>query len=181
MAVLTSTGIIFGGAGGTLNSKYGIIPQSIAPMLFLRATAPTGWSQVASNNDKALRVVSGTGGVAGGTNAFTNTLINQPMSANVPVTISGVSAGGVSLGVPAIPIHAHPANNGGSAPGGSGPRFGFGGTVSTGVLPTPSTTGNYGNSGAHGHPISYTSAGGSAAVTLDFRTQYVDVIICTLS
>jgi hypothetical protein len=179
MAVLTSTGIIFGGSGGTLNSKYGIIPQS-TPMLFLRAAAPTGWSQVTSDNDKALRVVSGTGGVAGGTNAFTNTLVNQPMSANVPVTINGLSAGGVSLTTATIPIHPHPANNGGSA-GGSGVGGGFGAPSSTGVLPTASTTGNYGNSGTHAHPITYTSANGPGAVTLDFRTQYVDVIICTLS
>lgn len=177
MAVLTANGIIFGGTGGTLDSRYGIIPQS-TPMLFLRASAPTGWTQVTTQNDKALRVVSGTGGGAGGTNAFTNTLINQPMSANVPVSINGLSAGGVTLSVNTIPQHAHPANSGGTGSGGN-PAPQFGSSI-TGAAPGTST-GNYGNSGSHGHPITFTAANGPGVVTLDFRTLYVDVIICTLN
>lgn len=178
MAVLTASGIIFGGTGGTLNSKYGLIPQT-TPMLFLRNTAPTGWSQVATQNDKALRVVNNitTGGSAGGTNAFSNTLVNQPMSASVPVTINGLSAGGFLLTTDTIPDHTHPANNGATANGGSAsPAVGSVQGAAPGTL-----TGNYGGSQPHAHPIVYTSASGPGAVTLDFRTQYVDVIICTLS
>jgi len=36
-------------------------------MTFLQASAPTGWTQDATNNDRALRLVSGTGGGTGGT------------------------------------------------------------------------------------------------------------------
>lgn len=176
MAVLTATGLIFGGTGGTINSKYGIIPQS-STMLFLRASAPTGWTQVTTQNNKALRVVSGSGGVAGGTNAFTNTLINQPMSANVPVSINGLSAGATTLGTPTIPQHVHPANNGGNVTNGAAsPSLG-----SITASAPGNTTGNYGNSGSHSHPITFTSANGPGSVTLDFSTQYVDVIICTLN
>lgn len=39
-------------------------------MLFFMAAAPAGWTQVTSQNDKLLRAVSGSGGVAGGTNPF---------------------------------------------------------------------------------------------------------------
>jgi hypothetical protein len=41
-------------------------------MVFAQASAPTGWTQDTSNNDKALRVVSGSGGGTGGTHAFSS-------------------------------------------------------------------------------------------------------------
>jgi hypothetical protein len=50
-------------------------------MLFWQAAAPTGWTQVTTQNDKALRVVSGAGGVAGGTNAF-STVMAQTVVGN---------------------------------------------------------------------------------------------------
>lgn len=40
--------------------------------LFWQSAAPVGWTQVVTNNDKAIRVVSGTGGGSGGTTAFTS-------------------------------------------------------------------------------------------------------------
>ena len=39
-------------------------------MLFYQGAAPSGWTQVTTQNDKLLRVTSGSGGVAGGTNPF---------------------------------------------------------------------------------------------------------------
>lgn len=171
MAVLTSSGIIFGG-GDSLNSRYGIIPQS-TPMLFLTSSAPIGWTQVTSQNNRCLRVVSSGGGVAGGVRNFSDTLINQPVVGTVFVTFNGFGAGGITLDVNTIPFHAHPANSG----GGIGI---FEGNTSTGANPGNST-GNYGNSGAHGHSISYSSANASGVSSIDFTTQYVDVIICTLN
>jgi hypothetical protein len=41
-------------------------------MVFYQATAPVGWTQVVTHNDKLLRVVSGAGGGAGGTNTFSS-------------------------------------------------------------------------------------------------------------
>lgn len=178
MAVLTSTGIIFGGTGGTLDSKYGIIPQS-TPMVFIRSVAPTGWTQVTTQNDKALRVVNNTtsGGTAAGTNTFSGTFASRPVSATVPVSISGLSAGGVTLSVNVVPQHAHPLNSGGNVgAGGASPATGF----VDGTAPG-SSTGNYGNTGSHAHPVTFSSASGPGATTLDFRVQYVDVIICTLN
>ena len=40
-------------------------------MLFGQASAPLGWSKLTSHNDKALRVVSGSGGGSGGSSGFT--------------------------------------------------------------------------------------------------------------
>lgn len=47
----------------------GIIPAGTV-MVFFQAAAPTGWTQVTTQNDKALRVVSGAGGGVGGATAF---------------------------------------------------------------------------------------------------------------
>jgi len=41
-------------------------------MLFYQADAPTGWTKLTSENNKALRVVSGNGGSSGGNNTFTS-------------------------------------------------------------------------------------------------------------
>lgn len=41
-------------------------------MVFYQAAAPVGWTKITTQNDKALRVVSGTGGGSGGTNALSS-------------------------------------------------------------------------------------------------------------
>ena len=68
-AKLTVNGITFSDTT-QLNSKTGIFPQSTA-WIFYQSAAPTGWTKSTANDNKALRVVSGSGGVAGGTNSFT--------------------------------------------------------------------------------------------------------------
>lgn len=50
--------------GGTVASAE--FPATTA-MAFWQASAPTGWTKSTAHNDKALRVVSGTGGGSGGT------------------------------------------------------------------------------------------------------------------
>jgi hypothetical protein len=175
MATLTATGIIFNDST-TLDSKYGIIPQTNTPVIFFQASAPSGWTRQTLHNDKILRVVSTGGGTSGGTNAFTNTLNSKPVSANVPVTINGLASGSTTLDINTIPSHAHPANSGGNiGVGAATPSFPG---AFTGVAPG-SSTGNYGNSGSHAHGVSFTSANGPLSTTLDFRVQYIVVIYCT--
>jgi hypothetical protein len=171
MAILTLTGITFSD-GTTASGRSSFFAPSGTVSLFYRATAPTGWTQVTTQNDKMLRVVSGTGGGSGGTNALTNTLASRPISATVPVTINGLSMGNTTLDINTIPLHGHPANNGGNT--GAGP----GGTA---VVAPGSTTGNQGGSSAHAHPTSYSSASGPWSTTLDMRIQYADVILCSLN
>ena len=162
MAVLTSTGITFSDSSA-LNSKYGIIPQSTA-VVFFAASAPTGWTQVTTHNDKALRVVSATGAGSGGTSPFTTVF-----PATVLTSISA-TVGDTTLDINMIPSHAHPVNAGGNAlrPGAAGTPSSPGSlAVSPGT-----TTGNNGNGGSHTHPVSG---------TVNLRVQYVDVIICTFN
>ena len=58
------------------SSLDGIPTEFVAPsgtkLVFYQASAPTGWTQDATNNDKALRVVSGTGAGTGGTHALSS-------------------------------------------------------------------------------------------------------------
>lgn len=176
MAVLTNTGIIFGDST-VLNSKYGIFPQT-TPVIFYQASAPTGWSTPATEyNDRALRIVSGTGAGAFGTNVFTTAFSSKPISANVPVSITGLVANATTIDVNTMATHAHPVNLGGNVgTGGPSPAFG----TQTKVAPG-SVTGNYGNSGGHAHPVSFTNANGPLNGTIDFSVQYINVIYCTFT
>jgi hypothetical protein len=170
-AVITSTGITFGDAGSTvLNSKYGIIAQTNA-LTFFMASAPTGWTQVTTHNDKTLRVVSGTGAGSGGTTAFSSAFASKTISGSVPVTISGLAGGSTTLDSTMIPAHAHPVNAGGafySRPPGT-------------LLAPGSTTGNTGGGLGHSHPITYTSASGPVSTSVNLTVNYVDIIICSFS
>ena len=89
-----------------------------------------------SSNNKALRVVTGTGGGTGGSNSFTSAFpSSKPVSGNFP--ISG-TVGNHTLTSNQLPSHTHA--NGGSvtlSPGGGDVRSGGGWSRST-----PSTGNN---------------------------------------
>lgn len=57
--------------GTTWDDVATLIPSGTI-MVFYQSSAPTGWTQNTSHNDKALRVVSGTGGGNGGAVGFTS-------------------------------------------------------------------------------------------------------------
>ena len=61
-------------------------------MLFAQSSAPTGWTKSTSHNNKALRVVSGSGGGSGGSNSFTSTFASRSLS----VSGSGSASGSTS-------------------------------------------------------------------------------------
>jgi len=174
MAVLTTNGITFSN-NTVLNSKYGIFPQNV-PVVFYQAAAPTGWNTPATQyGNHALRVVaSAAGGTSGGNIDFTSALSSKPISANVPVSVSGLGVGGVQIGSSTMGQHAHPANNGGNQSNNSpAPNRG---TV-TKVAPG-SSTGNTGNSGSHAHPVSFPGGNGPINTSMDFNVSYVSVIYC---
>lgn len=124
-------------------------------MLFLEATAPPGWTQDTSVNDRMLRIVSGEGGGNGGS-----------------WTISGLSASVTvnnhTLSVAQIPSHSHdyvrPEINGGQI------MRTHDGHQHGRLRPTSNT----GGGGAHNH-----SASASISSNGTWRPAYVDVIACT--
>jgi hypothetical protein len=173
MAVLTSSGIVFGDTTSATSRSSFAFPSGTTSV-FYRQVAPTGWTAVTGQNDKMLRIVSqasGVGGSASGTNAFSTTLASRPVSVNVPVTI-GWTVGSVTLTGNTIPPHSHPANNGGNTAASPG--------ADVIVVNPGSVTGNYGNGGAHAHPVNYT-ANGPFNTSLDMRVQYCDVILCSFN
>jgi hypothetical protein len=62
-----------------------VIPAGTV-MLFYQAAAPTGFTQVTTQNNKALRVVSGTGGGTGGSVAFTTAFAANAVGATTITT-----------------------------------------------------------------------------------------------
>lgn len=126
-------------------------------MPFFQAAAPTGWTQVVTQDNKALRVVSGTGGGTGGTVAFTTAFASQAViGSNSATTLDSTQ----------IPGHTHPiktTNNGGS--GGSGAFVSSGGASAdiTGI--------NTGGGGSHNHTFTGTA--------INLAVQYIDMILAS--
>lgn len=118
-------------------------------LLFWQTAAPTGWTKITTQNDKALRVVSGSGGVSGGTNAF-STVMAQ--------TVVGSS----TLSTAQLASHAHSY----TAPGATiavnqvcGANVGAGSGAG-------STTGANGSGTSHNH-------------TITMSIQFIDIILCS--
>jgi len=168
-------------------------------MVFGNAAAPAGWTKVLTDDNKALRLVTGgTGGAAGGTTPFSTVfaprIITQLMLPNVDFTVTGTAAnhnhGPGSLGGATgnESSHTHPltvpANTGNSALAGgdraniwqgtNGSNTGSGSAHSHTVN---INTGLTSNSGALA--LSATAASGGTGTAMDFAVQYVDVILAT--
>jgi hypothetical protein len=155
-------------------------------LLFYNATAPIGWTRVDAQNNKALRVVSGTGptgggqgsstgGTSGGTTAFTSVFASRTPAGTVSDHI---------LTPAEIPSHNHnPSSNGGNAFI-SGPNNnsvyeldigqGFDATSPASFTQgwfRSQTTSSTGGGGAHNH--------GFVGAAMDFAVAYIDVILCS--
>lgn len=149
--------------GATWDDIATLIPAGTV-MVFYQAAAPTGWTKVVTQDDKALRVVSGSGGVAGGTVAFS----------------AGISAHTHSIG--ADGSHGHiMASFATGVSKGAGTEVGYLSGAPTGPLvtiaggassyvtitPTTQTEPNHDHGGV-------TGSGGSASAF-----AYIDVILCS--
>jgi hypothetical protein len=155
-------------------------------MLFYQAAAPTGWTKLTTQNDKALRVVSGSGGVAGGTNAF-STVMAQSVVGNHTSTLAETAAGITASANNTITVYLAGNSNyfapystagwafpGWDGPSGSGPQsvpyINSANTVSYAAASsgtnTISVTSNNTSGSAHNHPIT-------------MAIQYIDVILAS--
>ena len=169
-ARVTATSILFAD-GTTLTTKFGIIPQN-SVTIFYQASAPPRWTKSTTHNDKTLRVVSGTGGGSGGSLSFTSafpTSLKTVSASNIPVI---GSVGNHTLNVSQLPSHTHASGVIGLTPGSGDVGAGGGWNRSF-----PSWVAG-GGGGAHAHPWSGSM---NFSQNIDFRVQYVDVIICTFA
>lgn len=134
-------------------------------MLFLQAAAPTGWTKSTTHNNKALRIVSGTGGLSGGTTAFTSVFGSRTLlRSDLPnVTITTSQDG----------LHSH--------------TFTYSASTNTTVfndarritrISTSDDESSLTTSTAGSHTHTLLLNGGVTQTALDFAVQYVDAIIC---
>jgi hypothetical protein len=130
---------------------------------FFQASAPTGWTQVVTLNDFAMRIVSGTGG---GSHAGSGFL--------------GGSTDGHALVIGEMPSHGHTYTDPGHTHTYQNPAF-FNSNVASGganlPLNTPQNTLNTGNS-TIGITINNTGGGGSHSHNLSGLSM-IDLILCT--
>ena len=136
-------------------------------LVFYQASAPAGWSQDTSNNDKALRVVSGSGGGNGGStgfsSAFTHTHSDDFASAAVTLTTSQ------------IPAHKHNwalSEYDGPYDYGTGGEAGNVGENTTGRNRNMDTS-TVGGGGSHSHTLS------GSVTSATIAPHYIDVIVCS--
>lgn len=156
-----------------------LIPSGTV-MVFYQAAAPTGWTKLTTQNDKALRVVSAAGGGSGGSHS-----LSAGVSHSHTVTSHTHDLGNHTHSTPA---HTHTLADGvGSAQGDSGTETikSTAGNINTGngaggTRPIVSYTTDSGGSGTSGAPSSNSS--GAAAPGTDTQAPviaYIDVIICS--
>lgn len=154
-------------------------------MLFQQTAAPTGWTKDTANDDKALRVVSGTAGT-GGTNALSS--LDATAVGTIISSIAGSTASHI-LTTSQIPSHNHSGvvqqredYNPTSGSTTQSP-LGFGDTRGgSRASASPLTINNTGGGGGHSHGVgtlAVTSAFTGTANQLDIA--YVDVIVAEKS
>jgi hypothetical protein len=151
--------------------------QTGTTLLFYQANAPTGWTKVTTHNNKALRVVSGTGGGSGGNTAFTSVFTSRTPSGSVSVSgsNSGGSVSNTTLTTTQIPSHSHTYEY---REDGFVGVAGYDNTAELQLRNTGATGGN----GAHNHGFtnpSWSGSGSFSGTAMDFNVQYIDVIIAS--
>ena len=144
--VLTSNGT---GALPTFQTLAGFAAGT--KLSFYQATAPTGWTKdtTAALDDAILRIVTGSGGVTGGSTAFSTWSAQS-------------TSGATTLTTPQIPSHTHVLSGFASAPGGSPTAV----VNTASATPNTANTGSTGGGGSHNHPLTQ-------------NIKYADFIIAT--
>jgi hypothetical protein len=153
-----------------------------AVMLFYQAAAPLGWTKVTTQNDKALRVVSGSGGVSGGTNPF-STVMAQTVTGNHTLALAETPAGILASATNTITTYLA----GGStnyAPYVTGYSWYTTGSAYAlpGVAANDDNYCTYTSYGQYAQAIqvgSTNTGGGAHNHPITMQIQYCDVIICS--
>ena len=138
-------------------AEASIIPAGTV-MAFFQATAPVGWTQVTAHDNKAMRIVNGTGGGSGGSVAFTAAFASQAIIGSNSAT---------TLTIAQIPWHTHTLSVYNTVGAGANPSGGSGGSVQG----TPSTDGGTGGGGSHNHTFTGTP--------INLAVQYIDMILAS--
>lgn len=156
--------------GTTMTTAAQSIPTGTVTNFF-QASAPTGWTKLTTNDNAAIRIVSGTGGGTGGSVNFNTAFASQAV--NGTVSVSGGSVSSYTLAANEMPSHNHGM---GARYAGYGPYNGVHsnwlGNDGTGYFFST------GGSGAHGHGFSNPSASFSGTA-INMAVKYLDNIMCS--
>jgi hypothetical protein len=144
-------------------TSYSPIPAGTA-MVFKQTAAPTGWTKVLTNDNSALRVVTGAAST-GGSVAFTTAFSSQA------VTGTNGASGAYTLATADIPSHSHLYQNDSGASFNANFINANRGNGNNAYNPTTKTSGG---GGSHSH-----SAAGFTGTAIYLAVAYVDVIIAT--
>lgn len=174
---LVSTGVQF--PDNSIQISRSSLDVSGTVMMFRQTSAPTGWTKnTSTNNNSALRVVTGTVS-SGGSVDFSTAFASKPVTGSISgsVSISGGSVGNHTLSIPQIPSHTHfigmqpgPPFYGPQSLGGNNASF------------NPANSGATGGGGAHNHPFSGQSAsfsGSFSGTAINLAVKFVDIIQAT--
>lgn len=134
-------------------------------MSFFQASAPTGWTQLTTHNNKAMRIVSGAGGGSGGSVAFTTAFAPQAVTGTV---------GGTSLTKAQIPPHTHTGGNDRTVFHGDTAANLFASGTNVSTVTGDGQSGGLGTGGvAAAHTHTYTGT------AIDLAVQYIDMILAS--
>lgn len=173
-----------GNAGGLTWAE--VVSEDYIPngsvMAFFQSSAPTGWTQVTTQNDKILRVVSGTGGGTGGTWATSSGVTSSEVAAHTHTSAAhthtsaahthtsaahthtggSLAAASTSLSTAQMPAHTHNWFVSASTTNASG-TAGFATTRNDNS--TNRATSSTGSGSSHSHSLSGTSASTTPGAT----------------
>jgi hypothetical protein len=187
------TNTIAPSAGTVQNSSFAAGASEFAAgtaLLFNQTAAPTGWTKVTTNDNAALRIVSGSVGSGGSVN-FTTAFASQAVAGSVSTSVTGVSGsvsvGSTTLSTSQIPDHLHYRNTSYldeyiilTAAGSYQLVPGAAGLTAAGI------TGYMYNSsgGSHNHSGSFSFSSGTASssfsgTAINLAVKYVDAIVAT--
>ncbi len=208
----TFTGLTYSSAAGAVNTVTASaarlndipIPDGTA-MLFVQPAAPTGWSRINVQHNKALRIVNGNdytpgSGLAGGDSGpqggtgldFTTAFASRGIGGNIGNKTVGGTVNSTTLTINQIPSHSHKVANSGTSTSSSAVNHALaeGGIYGdhrnsydlSGVNASANryNSSNTGGGGGHSHGFTGASHNHSFSGTdLDLTVKYVNAIICT--
>jgi len=196
---LVSTGIQFPDGTTQTTRAAGEFSSGVV-MVFYQASAPTGWTKSTSHNNKALRVVSSTGGGSGGswnlssgvTSSSTGSHTHTFSDSSSTTSSNGSHAHSTSshtLSSSQIPSHNHTIPKNSFACYGGTTQYGIitlrshATTVNSGSTGSGSshTHGNTSSTGNHTHTVGVSGTTGSVGNHTHTITapKYIDVIVCS--
>jgi hypothetical protein len=171
------------------NSLSSTIPSGTR-MLFQQTAAPTGWTKDTTQNDKALRVVSGSVS-SGGTVDFSTAFANKSFSGSTSSQGVTGTVGDTTLSTSQIPSHTHYVASPGPTDSAALSNANYVDVSFTGyttgnnnyvlrgtsVAPSLGVASYNGGGGSHTHTFSGGSHSHTFSGAIDMAVKYIDLII----